>query len=89
MEGPHCVSLPGTLDIGGKFVCQATRTVSGAHQSAQRANHVEDFGDGALVERVYRDAFADKRRDDVGLKIGKGENQIRVQCQDFRNIRQK
>ena len=58
-----------------------------ADQRAQRADHRQDAGDVALVEDMDGDAGADQIGDDVGLQIGESENEVRLERQDFRNVR--
>ena len=48
---------------------------------AQGADHRENAGNVALVEDVYRDACANQFSDDVGLQVGKGENEIGLEIQ--------
>ena len=55
-------------------------------QRAQRADHRQDAGDVALVEDMDGDAGADQIGDDVSLQIREGENEVRLERQDFRNV---
>ena len=45
-------------------------------QRAQQADHVENLMQPALIEGVNLDALADEFRDDVGLEIGKAQDEI-------------
>ena len=67
---------------GGELV----GAIGGADQCAERADHRQDPGDVALVEDMDGDAGADEVGDDIGLQVGEGEHQIRLQRQDLRNV---
>ena len=54
-----------------------------ADQRAERADHVEDAGDVALIEGVHRDIAADQLGDDVGLQVGEGEHQVGFERENF------
>ena len=56
-------------------------------QRTQRAYHRHNAGDVSLVEDVDGDTGADQVRHDVGLQIREGENEVRLELQDFRNVR--
>jgi hypothetical protein len=58
-----------------------------ADQRAQRADHVENAGDVAVVEGVHRNIAADQLGDDIGLQVGEGEDQIGVEREDLLEIR--
>ncbi len=60
----------------GKLFGKPIGTIASANHSAEHADHVENLGDAALVESVNCDAPADQRGDDIGLKIGKAQDQI-------------
>ena len=51
-----------------------------ADQRAERADHVEDAGDVALVEGMHRDAAADQFGGDVGLQVGEGRARGRARA---------
>ena len=57
-----------------------------ADQRAEGADHRQNAGDVALVEDMDGDAGADQIGDDVSLQIREGENEVRLERQDFRNI---
>ena len=61
--------------------------IGGADHRAERADHRQNAGDVALVEDVDRDARAHQIGDDVGLQIGEGEHEVRLERQDLRNVR--
>src|SRR5262249_49313139 len=54
-----------------------------ADQRAERADHVENAGDVALVEGMDRDVAADQLGGDVGLQVGEGENEVGLERKDF------
>ncbi len=62
------------------------RLLSSADQGAERADHGENAGHVALVEGVHGNAGADQLRDDVGLQVGEGEHQVRLERQDLGNV---
>ncbi|MDV7396210.1 hypothetical protein RZS08_32755, partial [Arthrospira platensis SPKY1] len=58
----------------------------GAHQRAQGADHPQDPGHVPLVEGVDFEPCPEQGGDDLGLEVGEGQHQIRLQGQDFRHI---
>src|SRR5262249_17824536 len=58
-----------------------------ADQAAEHADHLQDFGDAALVEGHHRVAAADQLADDVRLQIGEGEDEVRAQRRDLVEVR--
>src|SRR6202022_2285458 len=56
-------------------------------QRAQGADHRQDASDVALVEDMNGDAGADQIGDDISLQIREGENEVRLERQDFWNVR--
>jgi hypothetical protein len=54
-----------------------------ADERAECADHGENAGDVALVERMHCDIAADQFGGDVGLQVGKGENEVRLECEDL------
>lgn len=76
----HFVDVPGegAGELFGFRCC--------ADDRAERANHVEYAGDVALIEGMHGDILADQFGDDVGLQVGKGEHQIRLQIENLRHI---
>src|ERR1700676_2837443 len=73
-----------TLLIAGCELIGALRRID---QSPKGADHRQDAGDVALVEAVDRDAGTDQVGDDVRLQIRESQHQIRLQREDFRNVR--
>ena len=71
------------LIAGGKLIGALGR----ADQRAQGADHRQNAGDVALVEDMDGDAGADQVGDDVGLQIRKSQHEVRLQREDFRNVR--
>src|ERR1700722_16719096 len=67
--------------------CQVIGALRGADQRAEVADHRQDAGDVPLVEHVDGDAGADQVGDDVRLQIREGENEVRLELEDFRNVR--
>ena len=61
-------------------------TVGRTDQCAERADHRQNSRDVALVEDVDGDAGTDEISDDIGLQVGEGEHQIRLQRQDLWNV---
>ncbi len=59
----------------------------GADHGADHADHRQNAGQVALVEDMHVDAGAHEILDDVGLQVGEGEHEIRLECQDFWDIR--
>jgi hypothetical protein len=87
---PQRLRLTGRVgNTGGETFGEPRCPVAGADECPQRADHVEDFGDRALVERVDGDPLADQRRDDIGLQIGEAENKVRPQIEDLPDIRRR
>src|SRR6185312_12474256 len=78
---------PGVVEPGGELVRETVGALAGADEGAERTDHGENLGDAALVEGVDRDARADQRRDDVGLKIREAQHQVRAEIEDLGNIR--
>ena len=65
---------------GRQIVGQIARRDPCAPTSApSSADHVENLGNGALVEGVNVDALPDQRRDDVGLQVGEGQDEVGLQ----------
>ena len=62
------------------------RLLGRADQRAERADHVENARDVALVEGMHGDIGADQLGRDVGLQIGKGEHQVGLEREDFRHV---
>ena len=58
----------------------------GTNESAERADHREDAGNIALIEDVDGNARAHEVACDVGLQVGEGEHQVRLECQDFGDV---
>jgi hypothetical protein len=54
---------------------------------ADRADHVEDPGNASLVEGVDVEPAADQIGGDVGLEVGEGQDEVRLQRQDFVDVR--
>ena len=55
-------------------------------QCADGSDHRQNAGDVALVEDVDGDAGANQIGDDIGLQVGEGQHQVRLQRQDLWNI---
>src|SRR6185295_18693818 len=55
-------------------------------QRAERADHVEDPRDVAVVERMHRDAAADQLGGNVGLQVGEGEHEVGVEREHLLEI---
>src|SRR5262249_38500634 len=62
------------------------RLIRRSGQSADGANHRENAGDVTLIERMDGNASADQLCRDLRLEIGKGENEIGLEREDFRNV---
>ena len=73
-----------TLLIAG---CELIGFLRRSDQRAECADHRQDAGDVALVEDMDGDAGANEIGNDIGLQIREGENEVRLERQDFRNIR--
>jgi hypothetical protein len=41
---------------------------------------------GALIEGMYIDAGPDERRNDIGLQIGEGENEVGLKRENLGNV---
>jgi len=61
----------------------------GAHHCPEHADHIEDPGDGALVERVHFDPTANEIGGDVRLQVGERQNEIRLQREDLVDVRRR
>ena len=79
--------MRGAWASGGKvcfkLVGKPVRQFGGVDDGPKHADHVEDFGNAALVEGVHGDTSPDQRRHDVGLEIGKAQDEIGLQVEDF------
>jgi hypothetical protein len=64
----------------------ARRSARSAAPTAEHPDHVEDLGTAALLKGVHCDAALDQLRDNTGLKIGKGEDQVGLQIENFRDV---
>ena len=62
---------------------QRVRFLRRTDQRAERADHVENSGDVALIEGMDRDIGAHQVGDDVGLQVGEGQHQIRLEREIF------
>jgi len=60
-----------------------------AHHCPEQADHIEDPGDGTLVEGVHLDPAANEIGDDVRLEVGERQNQIRLQREDLVDVRRR
>jgi hypothetical protein len=58
-----------------------------SHESAEHPDHLQDLGDAALVERDDIQAAADELRGQIGLEVGEGEDEIRLQRGDLVELR--
>ncbi len=75
----HCE----TRFIAGRKLIGA---IGGADQRTEGPDHRQNPGDVTLVEDVDGNARSNEVGNDAGLKIGKGEHQIRLQRQDLWNV---
>ena len=62
------------------------RLICRSGQSADGTNHRENAGDIALIESMDGYASADQLCRDLRLEIGEGEDEIRLEREDLRNI---
>jgi hypothetical protein len=76
-------------DSIGQLGSEPLSALGGPHQSAERPDHVEDFGNAALIERVDIDASTNERRGDVRLQVRKRQDKVRLEIDDFRNVRRR
>jgi hypothetical protein len=74
------------INSRGQRAHQRFGFVARADQCTKHADHVEDAGDVTLIEGVNRHIIADQLRDDVGLQIGEGQDEIRLERENFRNV---
>ncbi len=74
------------IDAGGERAGERVGFFHRADQGAERADHVENAGDVALVEGMHIDIGADQFGDDIGLQIGEGQHQIGLKREDFRHV---
>ena len=79
-------ALVHRIDARGERGRERVGLLRRADQRAERADHVEDAGDVALVEGMHRDIGADQFGDDVGLQIGKGQHQVGLEREDLRHV---
>src|SRR6202011_5821939 len=56
------------------------------NERAERANHCQDAGNVPLVECMHSNAGSDEVGSDRRLKIGKGENEVRLKCENFWDV---
>src|SRR5215469_7269602 len=61
-------------------------SIDGTDESAERADHVENSGNISLIEGMHANPGADEGRDDLGLQIGKAENEIGLEREYFWNV---
>src|SRR6185437_16822546 len=61
--------------------------LDGPDQRPERADHVEDARDIALVERVHRDVAPDQLGRYVGLQVREGQNEVRLERDDLLEVR--
>src|SRR3984893_11209663 len=62
------------------------RLIYRSDQSADGADHRENAGDIALIESMDGNACADQLCRDLRLEIGEGEDEVRLERADLRNI---
>ena len=62
------------------------RLVQRSDQSADGADHCENAGDVALIESMDGNARADQLSCDLRLEVGEGEDKIRLERKDLRNV---
>ena len=67
-------ALVHRVDARGEPAGERVRLFRAADQRAERADHVENAGDVALVEGVHGDIGVHQVGDDVGLQIGKAQH---------------
>jgi hypothetical protein len=67
----------------GQVLRKVVRTISGPHQRTEHSNHIENFPNGSLIEGVSLNPIADKRRDNIGLQIGKRWDKISFRSSIF------
>jgi hypothetical protein len=77
---------PGAVEIGRKPLGQYVGALSRANDSAERAYHIKDPGDRALIERMNGNACADECSNNIRLQVGECKNEVRFESEDFGNI---
>ena len=78
--------LPARIEPSLQRARQRVGLGRGADERAGYADHVENAGDVSLIEPMHGDARTDQGGNDVGLQIGKRQNQIGIECEDFRDV---
>ncbi len=67
--------------------CEIVRTAAHTNQGPNRPDHGENAGNVAMIEGVHRDTGADELGHDIGLQVREGEDEIRRESKNLRNIR--
>ena len=70
-------------EVGGKPIGEPLGLGLTADEAAQHSNHLENFGDRALIERHHRKAPPDELSDEIGLQIRERQHEIRLQPFDL------
>ena len=72
---------------GSELFGQTSGAIRRTDHCPEHMDHIENLGDSALVEGVDIDALSNKRRDNISLQVGEGENEVGPELEDFRDIR--
>ena len=80
---PGLKSIEDAIEIRRERRCQPLGVALTARQSAEHPDHLQDLGDRPLVEGDDGEAASDQLGRRVGLQIGEGQHQIRLQSRDL------
>src|SRR5215470_14599136 len=76
-------SAPGFDQTGFESGDKLPGSPARIHDRAKHADHIEDPGNGSLIERMDIESTADQFGSDVGLQIRKGQDEVGLKCEDF------
>jgi hypothetical protein len=80
------MSTPPAMAISSETQEIAPGALSCADERAERADHVKNVGNRALIEGMHGDACPDEFRDDLGLQVGKRKDEVWFEGEDFGDV---
>ena len=86
-DGKRAGGLADAIEIRRQPIRQRLGFGLAADESAEHPDHLEDFGDAALVEGDDGNAAANELGAEIGLQIGKREDEIRFERFDLVELR--
>ena len=77
-RGRAARAFANRVELALEFGRERDALLRHADDAGEHADHLQDFGDAALIECEDRVSPLDKIVGDVSLQIGEGENEIRL-----------